>query len=167
MGLIVKPHNFAAGQAALATEVNSDFDTIYSEFNGQIDTANISTNQTRIQWGYFVGLGVPPSAAPIDILFKTPADIVVTPVELYIAYTTGGSLKTAEVDLIDITGGGFIAINTATPSTAAPNTPASTTSFVAGSIAASRTLILRITIQATFTGEDLSVHFIGKQLLTT
>tara|TARA_B100000809_G_scaffold266917_1_gene332974 strand:+ start:11636 stop:12136 length:501 start_codon:yes stop_codon:yes gene_type:complete len=166
MGLIVKPHNFVAGQAAIATEVNSDFDTIYSEFNGQIDTANISTNQTRIQWGYFI-LGVPGAGVTKDILFKTPADIVVTPVELYIAYTDGAAGLTAEVDLIDITGGGAIAINTATPSTSAVNTPASTTSFVAGSIAASRTLILRITLQALFAGEDLSVHFIGKQLLTT
>lgn len=42
MGLIVKPHTFAGGTSALAAEVNSDFDTIYAEFNGNIEAANIA-----------------------------------------------------------------------------------------------------------------------------
>ena len=41
MGTIVKPHTFADNENPLYTDVNSDFDTIYNEFNGGIDNDNL------------------------------------------------------------------------------------------------------------------------------
>ena len=41
MGTIVKPFTFAPGGTVTASELNSDFDTLYTEFNGNIDNANI------------------------------------------------------------------------------------------------------------------------------
>lgn len=42
MSLIVKPFTFTAGTKAKASEVNSDFDTIYTAFNGAIGEANVT-----------------------------------------------------------------------------------------------------------------------------
>lgn len=42
MALISKPYTFSAGATIVAAEHNSNFDTIYNEFNGLISNANIS-----------------------------------------------------------------------------------------------------------------------------
>jgi len=42
MAVISKPNTFSAGAVIVASEHNANFDTIYSEFNGLITTANIS-----------------------------------------------------------------------------------------------------------------------------
>ena len=42
MGLISAPNTFTAGTTALASQVNSNFSTIYNEFNGNITNTNIS-----------------------------------------------------------------------------------------------------------------------------
>lgn len=44
MAIITKPYTFSANTAAVASQVNSDFDTIYAEFNGGITNANISAS---------------------------------------------------------------------------------------------------------------------------
>jgi hypothetical protein len=41
LALISKPNTFAASETIVAAEHNSNFDTIYSEFNGSISNANI------------------------------------------------------------------------------------------------------------------------------
>lgn len=41
MGIIAKPFTFSAGATIVAADINSDFDTIYTEFNGNIDNTNI------------------------------------------------------------------------------------------------------------------------------
>ena len=41
MGIIAKPFTFADGTVIVAANLNSDYDAIYSEFNGNIDNANI------------------------------------------------------------------------------------------------------------------------------
>lgn len=43
MALITKTYTFSAGASIVASEHNSNFDTIYNEFNGSISNANIST----------------------------------------------------------------------------------------------------------------------------
>lgn len=43
MALISKPYTFSAGATIIASEHNSNFDTIYSEFNGSISNTNISS----------------------------------------------------------------------------------------------------------------------------
>jgi len=42
MGNITKPNTFSSGTTALSAEVNSNFDTIYNDYNGGISNANIS-----------------------------------------------------------------------------------------------------------------------------
>lgn len=44
MGIIAKPHTFSPNTTATSSEVNSDFDTIYNEFNGNIAAANLATD---------------------------------------------------------------------------------------------------------------------------
>lgn len=46
MAIIVKPYTFVAGvtKSGEAAQVNSDLDTLYTEFNGNIDNANIKAN---------------------------------------------------------------------------------------------------------------------------
>lgn len=41
MGIVAKPIIFIAGTAILAADINNDFDTLYAEFNGNIDNTNI------------------------------------------------------------------------------------------------------------------------------
>lgn len=43
MGTIVKPNTFTSGTSAVASEVNANFDTIYTEFNGNIEAANLAS----------------------------------------------------------------------------------------------------------------------------
>ncbi len=42
MGTVSKPNTFAAAQTIVATEHNSNFDTIYNDYNGNITNANLS-----------------------------------------------------------------------------------------------------------------------------
>jgi hypothetical protein len=44
MGIIVKPNTFSNNTAAQASEVNSNFDTIFNDYNGNIGAANISSS---------------------------------------------------------------------------------------------------------------------------
>jgi len=44
MSIIHKPHTFVAGQAAVASQVNSNFDTLYTSLNGQLTAANLKTS---------------------------------------------------------------------------------------------------------------------------
>ena len=44
MANITKPNTFTSGTTILSAEVNSNFDTIYNEFNGSITNANISAS---------------------------------------------------------------------------------------------------------------------------
>ena len=44
MGTITRPNSYTAGDTIIASEVNNDFNTIYNEFNGGIDNANIDSS---------------------------------------------------------------------------------------------------------------------------
>lgn len=44
MALVNKPYTFSAGASIVASEHNSNYDTIYNEFNGSISNANISAS---------------------------------------------------------------------------------------------------------------------------
>jgi hypothetical protein len=41
-GTVTKPHEFAAGTAIIAGDVNENFDTLYTLVNGNIDSSNIA-----------------------------------------------------------------------------------------------------------------------------
>lgn len=42
MATIVKPKTWAAGEGVVETDLNSDFDTIYNDYNGNVTDANIA-----------------------------------------------------------------------------------------------------------------------------
>lgn len=44
MAVIVRPNSYSAGQTILSAAVNSDFNTIYADYNGNITNANIASN---------------------------------------------------------------------------------------------------------------------------
>jgi hypothetical protein len=44
MGLVVKTNSFSGGQTIQASDHNTNFDTLYTLVNGQIDNANIKSN---------------------------------------------------------------------------------------------------------------------------
>ena len=41
MAIISKPNTFSAGAVIIAAQHNSNFDTIYADYNGNIDNTNI------------------------------------------------------------------------------------------------------------------------------
>ena len=43
MSIISKPNTFSAGAVIIASQHNANFDTIYSDYNGNIDSTNISS----------------------------------------------------------------------------------------------------------------------------
>lgn len=51
MGIVNKPTTFVAGttKSGEAAQVNADFDTLYNEFNGNIENANIKANAAIAQ----------------------------------------------------------------------------------------------------------------------
>jgi hypothetical protein len=48
MALITKPHTFAASAVIVASEHNSNFDTIYNDYNGNITNANCSNSMALV-----------------------------------------------------------------------------------------------------------------------
>lgn len=44
MGIIAKPNDFSANTTISSSQVDSNFDTIYNEFNGNIVAANLASN---------------------------------------------------------------------------------------------------------------------------
>ena len=44
MALIIKPVTMVAGHPALAADVNADFDTLYNDYNGNVQNVNIAAN---------------------------------------------------------------------------------------------------------------------------
>lgn len=44
MSIVVKPYTFSAGATIIAAEHNSNFDTLYSDYNGNITNANLSAS---------------------------------------------------------------------------------------------------------------------------
>lgn len=43
MGVVVKPKTWADAENVTYTDINSNFDTVYNEFNGNIEDANVKT----------------------------------------------------------------------------------------------------------------------------
>lgn len=67
MGTIEKPNTFSAGAVVVAAEHNANFDTIYTEFNGNINGANIDVISTagKVSGASFTGLANIPSGAGV------------------------------------------------------------------------------------------------------
>jgi hypothetical protein len=76
MGIAVKPYTFSAGAVIIAAEHNSNFDTVYTLCNGNLDTANLKSNAgivdtqlsqitsaSKVSGTALTGLATVPSAA--------------------------------------------------------------------------------------------------------
>ena len=44
MSLVTKPHTFTVGNNIIASEHNSNFDTLYNDYNGNITDVNIKSS---------------------------------------------------------------------------------------------------------------------------
>lgn len=70
------PHTFVTGLTATAAEVNENFSTIYDEFNGHIDNANLASDTASLlkvsggvmaASGSFIGIGTATPGSSLDI----------------------------------------------------------------------------------------------------
>lgn len=68
MAVISKPYTFAAGALVIASEHNSNFDTIFTDYNGNITNANISAS-AAIDYSKLTGVAA--SGANSDITSLT------------------------------------------------------------------------------------------------
>ena len=59
MAIIVKPYTFSAGAIIVASEHNSNFDTMYNDYNGNITSGNILS----VSGASFINLALIPGAA--------------------------------------------------------------------------------------------------------
>tara|TARA_B100000945_G_scaffold116123_1_gene92262 strand:- start:3213 stop:3731 length:519 start_codon:yes stop_codon:yes gene_type:complete len=170
MAIITKPHTFTAGQAAVASEVNSNFDTLYSAVNGGLDTTNISTNKHLITWTLQATLSSP--AATDYFCIRTPSGVgAITLLEMSIiagAHTGGAMAGQAALNLKEITNPSgpvlSAAINTSAATATAVLTPASVTSFT-GTVAANKNLLFEVATNAAWTGSNVTLCLIGKSLI--
>lgn len=114
MGTVTRPNSFVAGNTIVASEVNDDFNTLYNEFNGNIENSNIDAAAaiaaSKINFGTSVWVRSVLSLATSDIStgtgkdeFTIPATIpsgkwVIESVEVEVD-TAPGSSKTLTVDV--------------------------------------------------------------------
>lgn len=76
MAIVSKPYTFSAGASIIASEHNSNFDTLYNDYNGNITNANIS-NSAAISYSKLnlatsiVNADVSASAAIVDTKLAT------------------------------------------------------------------------------------------------
>lgn len=80
MAIINKPYTFSAGATIVAAEHNSNFDTIYNDYNGGISNANISSmaNITDTKLAQLTTAGKV-SGAAITLLTSVPSGAGVIP----------------------------------------------------------------------------------------
>jgi hypothetical protein len=168
MSIIHKPFTFIAGQAAVASQMNSNFDTLYAEVNGQLTAANIKTNQwLDTKTFYFAG---PMGTTSHYFIFRNGShggNGVIRELGACFSKTTGGAVENGvvEVDVFRITNpavvptAGMTQLNATTLIANTKNIAGAVASFV-GLLTANSTFLIRLTpVQsggADFNGEDIS-----------
>lgn len=95
-GTIVKPNTFSSGQTASASQVNANFDTIYSEFNGGIDAANIEAGGVATS-EILDGTILSEDVGTGSILSSNVRDFTLTGSDLSSATITGGLIATSNI----------------------------------------------------------------------
>lgn len=93
MAIIVKPNTFSAGAVIIASEHNANFDTIYTDYNGNITNANISasaaivdtklaqiTTASKVSGTAITGLASLPAGAGVIPSANLPASSATSPV---------------------------------------------------------------------------------------
>ena len=73
---VAKPYTFAAGQTISSSEVNANFDALYTAINGNIDSANLASDAGSLQKvsgglitasGSSIGIGTVTPASKLDV----------------------------------------------------------------------------------------------------
>ena len=79
MGLITKPYTFSNGATIIASEHNSNFDTLYNLVNGGLDTANLSATAlialSQISWSQAITMTGVITMSGASIKFSKGADV--------------------------------------------------------------------------------------------
>jgi len=167
MSIVHKPFTFTAGQAAIASQVNSNFDTLYSAVNGQLTAANIKTNQwLDSKTFHFQG---PMGTTTQYFIFRNGShggNGKIQELGVCFAATTAAAAAdgTVDVDLFRITNaasvpsGGMTQLNTAAVTANTKDIAVTTTSFNSV-LTANSTFLIRMVPTAgvgNFNGEDIS-----------
>lgn len=94
MGLIVKPNTFASGGTIVSSQVNANFDVIYTEINGNLDNSNFKVG-ANLDGAKFLNTSIDANAKLIDATI-TDAKMNYTSVKvLRTSGITGNGLKVA------------------------------------------------------------------------
>ena len=102
MATIVKPNTFSAGALILAAEHNSNFDTIYNDYNGNITNANISASAGIVDTKLAqITTASKVSGAALSSLTSIPTDAGNIPIQSL------GNVKTSSI-LFRIDGAGSV-----------------------------------------------------------
>lgn len=179
MGTITKPKTWADNEAVTYTDMNSDFDTIYNEFNGGIDNANVDASaaivESKIAFNTSTGHshdGSDSKAIPRGFVWTIPSFLYtgtsVPPVLVATQSLTISkwylNVKTAPTDadlIIDINKNGTSIWNTTQANRAkitAGNTSGSGTSFDTTSLVEGDVLTIDIDqVGSTVAGADLTI----------
>ena len=169
MSIIHKPHHFVAGQAAVASQVNDNFTTLYTAVNGQLDASNIKTNQWLDTKTFYCSSTT--GTVKKYFIFRNGShggNGIIKEMGIAFSSHSGGSLNagtTVSLDLYRITDAstmpadGMSKLNTAVLTATALNTAVTSTSF--NSMLTSNTsFCFRLTPASSggsdFNGEDIS-----------
>ena len=167
MSIVHKPFTFTAGQAAVASQVNSNFDTLYTEVNGQLTAANIKTNQwLDTKTFYFKG---PMGTTTHYFVFRNGShggNGEIAELGVCFAATTSSAAAdgTVDVDLFRITNpasvptGGMTQLNTTAVTANTKNIAVVSASFNS-LLTANSSFLIRMVPNAgagNFNGEDIS-----------
>lgn len=167
MSIVHKPFTFTAGQAAIASQVNSNFDTLYTEVNGQLTAANIKTNQWLDSKTFF--FEGPMGTDTHYFIFRNGSqggNGVIKELGVCFTATTAAAAAdgTVDVDLFRITNpgsvptGGMTQLNTAAVTANTVNIAVTSSSFNSV-LTANSTYLIRMLPTAgvgNFNGEDIS-----------
>ncbi len=107
MGVISKPNTFSPNTTMSSSQVNSNFDTIYNEFNGNIAAANLATG--AVTTAKIADSNVTTAKiADSNVTTAKIADGAVTPEKRAGGYAVGTFSWTTGTGNLSVTGVGFI-----------------------------------------------------------
>ena len=112
MGVIVKPKTWADNENVTYTDINSNFDTVYNEFNGNIEDANIDAS-AAIAVTKISGTAVNLSSAQSISGKKTFASTVQTITSNTDGATVTFNLATSNIHTVTLEGNRTLALSNA------------------------------------------------------
>ena len=155
MALITKGYTFSAGGTILSAEVNSDFDTIYADYNGNVTNANVASGAAIVDTKLAqITTAGKVSGAALTSLGSIPTQTDTTTNSFLLASNslTTGTAMTLSSSATAITGAGRILYVNHTGTT---GTSATLNEFTTA--ATDETILLKATASAALTGTILQV----------